>query len=219
MIGMQTTLDRILATVSGGSQPSPLTYPPVLPHGHVAQPSPGVEFGQRSLSPRPQFPPLPGFAAPVGGNPPPLQTLRLYDPSHTNMPHMASSQATRHRMTKMIQKMLFRDLRLVPRSKHFKVSRMPRWKLPIHQNSRQGVLVSTLQALPDCFNYNRVRKRKRAEPIPRNAFPHVVEKVRNTLHLSSPVDWSYAYRVWSPKQKLGNSTTCLHSIHIHSPRN
>jgi len=69
MIGMQTTLDRILTTVSGGPQPS-LTYPPVLPHGHVAQPSPGVEFGQRPLSPRPQFPPLPGFAAPVRGNPP-----------------------------------------------------------------------------------------------------------------------------------------------------
>ena len=62
MIGMQTTLDRILATVSGAT-PSSLTYPPV--QGHVAQPSPGVEFGQRPPSPRSQFPPLPGFAAPV----------------------------------------------------------------------------------------------------------------------------------------------------------
>lgn len=64
MIGMQTTLDRILAAVSGGPPPQ-LAYTSVLPPGHVAQPSPGVEFGQRSLSPRPQFPPLPGFTAPV----------------------------------------------------------------------------------------------------------------------------------------------------------
>ncbi|KAF9793281.1 hypothetical protein BJ322DRAFT_1155023 [Thelephora terrestris] len=63
MIGMQTTLDRILATVSGGP-PHPFTYPPVLPQGHVAQPSPGVEFGQRPPSTRSQFLPAPGFAAP-----------------------------------------------------------------------------------------------------------------------------------------------------------
>jgi hypothetical protein len=69
MIGMQTTLDRILAAVSGGPQPS-LTYQSVLPQGHVAQPSPGVEFGQRPPSPQTQFPPLSGFAVPVRQNPP-----------------------------------------------------------------------------------------------------------------------------------------------------
>ena len=34
----------------------------------------------------------------------------------------------------------------------------------------------------DRFNYIRVRKRKKAELAPRNAFPHVVEKVRNPVH-------------------------------------
>ena len=140
MIGMQTTLDRILATVSGGPQQS-LTYPPVLPHGHVAQPSPGVEFGQHPLSPRPQFPPLPGFAAPVRGNPPPSQRFNSYAPSHTSMPHMVSSQATHPRMMKTTQKMLFRGPHSVPRSKRFKVSQTLPWKLLIHRNSRQGVLV------------------------------------------------------------------------------
>lgn len=68
MIGMQTTLDRILAAVSGGPPP-PLPYPPALPQGHVAHPSSSVEFGQRPPSPRAQFPPLPGFAVPVRENP------------------------------------------------------------------------------------------------------------------------------------------------------
>ena len=70
MIGMQATLDRILAAVSGGPPPQ-LAYPSGLPHGHVAQPSPGVEFGQRPLSPRVQFPPVPGFPPPVRENTPP----------------------------------------------------------------------------------------------------------------------------------------------------
>jgi hypothetical protein len=29
--------------------------------------------------------------------------------------------------------------------------------------------------------FSRVKKRKRAEPIPRNAFPHVVEKVSDII--------------------------------------
>jgi len=80
MIGMQATLDRILAAVSGG--PPPQLYPPVLPHGHVAQPSPGVEFGQRPLSPRAQFPPVPGFALPVCENP-----ILIYGSFTTSQPH------------------------------------------------------------------------------------------------------------------------------------
>lgn len=63
MIGMQSTLDRILSTVSG-CPPQSLSYPPVLPPGHITQPSPGVGFGQGLPSPRTQFPSS-GFAAPV----------------------------------------------------------------------------------------------------------------------------------------------------------
>ena len=36
--------------------------------------------------------------------------------------------------------------------------------------------------------YHRVKKRKRAEPIPRNAFPHVVVKV-------SALDFSFPYLI------------------------
>lgn len=68
MIGMQSSLDRILAAVQQGN-PFPngsrdvSMFPPVPPmrNGEVYTPSPGAD----GPSNRPKFPPLPGFAPPV----------------------------------------------------------------------------------------------------------------------------------------------------------
>lgn len=64
---------------------------------------------------------------------------------------------------------------------------------------------------------HRVKKRKRAEPIPRNAFPHVVEKVSNVALVSDPVCSCFLFRVWSPIRKLESSSTCrfTHSSSHH----
>ncbi|KAF9653826.1 hypothetical protein BDM02DRAFT_3086575 [Thelephora ganbajun] len=141
MIGIQTTLDRILATVSG-APPPPLTYHPVLPHGHVAQPSPGVEFGQRPLSPRPQFPPLPGFAAP----PHKYATYGI-------VPSNAASD-----------------------DENDPEDALPRSALNAPIEALQGLANAAVEAANAPELSPRVRKRKKIEPIPRNAFPHVVEK-------------------------------------------
>jgi len=84
-------------------------------------------------------------------------------------------------MMKAIQMGPSRGLRLTLQLKPFRISQTLRWKLLMLRNSRRGVLVFTSQALLDRLNLSRVRKRKKAEPIPRNVFPHVVEKVRNPL--------------------------------------
>ena len=78
MIGMQSSLDRILAAVQAQAMPPPGAFPPTprSENGSYSasgvRPPPGVYDPALMQDDRPgsarQFPPLPGFAPPVSNN-------------------------------------------------------------------------------------------------------------------------------------------------------
>lgn len=133
MIGMQSSLDRILSAVQTPSlPPSQSMYPP-LPPRETAFPSSRPDHYP---SPRRQFPPLPGFAAPV------CHLFISFSPSHsfdsrTNMLLMESSQARPlHPMTS--PKRLFPGPLSMHPSRPFRASQMPLLKLPMPLPLLQG---------------------------------------------------------------------------------
>ncbi|KAJ7346618.1 hypothetical protein DFH08DRAFT_868806 [Mycena albidolilacea] len=139
MIGMQSSLDRILSAVqtqSAGPQPA---YPP----------RDGPEFearnsfeGNGTAPERRAFPPLPGFA------PPPHKYA-----TYGIVPSTAPSSDDESEDT------------------------LPRSTLNAPIEALQGLANAAAEAAAvPSTSTPRVKKRKRAEPIPRNAFPHVVEK-------------------------------------------
>lgn len=145
MIGMQSSLDRILTLVQGQSQNQQLHSNPREGSlgtpgssgrysGHMETSSPGAE--------RPRFPPLPGFAAP---------------PHKYGTYGIVASTA--------------------PSSEDESEDTLPRSALNAPIEALQGLANAAAEAaaVPSA-SPPRVRKRKKAEPIPRNAFPHVVEK-------------------------------------------
>ncbi|OCH86124.1 hypothetical protein OBBRIDRAFT_797500 [Obba rivulosa] len=155
MIGMQSSLDRILmaiqnqgqataaiiqqAVFNGGSLPPP-PPPPVMRNGIDMYNSPGPSEGS-SRSSRP-FPPLPGFA------PPPHKYA-----TYGIVPSTAPSSDDESEDT------------------------LPRSSLNAPIEALQGLANAAAEAAAvPSGSPPRVKKRKRAEPTPRNAFPHVVEK-------------------------------------------
>ncbi|KAI0032227.1 hypothetical protein K488DRAFT_78587 [Vararia minispora EC-137] len=150
MIGMQSSLDRILAAVQGQANPG---YASVREGpGYVTNNLSGVRAqadvydpalmqDQRPPSQR-QFPPLPGFA-------PPPHKYGTYG----IVPSTAPSSDDESEDT------------------------LPRSTLNAPIEALQGLANAAAEAAAaPSFSPSRVKKRKRAEPIPRNAFPHVVEK-------------------------------------------
>ncbi|KAI0268642.1 hypothetical protein BC834DRAFT_866568 [Gloeopeniophorella convolvens] len=157
MIGLQTSLDRILAAVTqpgapGAIPPGPPIYPPPMRDGappYVANVSgtrtgldpqydPALMQDQRPAGQRP-FPPLPGFA-------PPYATYGI-------VPSTAASSEDESEET------------------------LPRSTINAPIEALQGLANAAAEAAAaPSFSTSRVKKRKRTEPIPRNAFPHVVEK-------------------------------------------
>ncbi|KAF6760337.1 hypothetical protein DFP72DRAFT_1062307 [Ephemerocybe angulata] len=155
MIGMQTSLDRILSAVDPGAPhpaqmappppgyPPPGMEPPRDPSG-VPQPPrtafemPPVPGVDRSRA----FPPLPGFA------PPPHKYA-----SYGIIPSTAASSEDESEDT------------------------LPRSTINAPIEALQGLANAAAEAAaaPSAMS-PRVKKRKRAEPTPRNAFPHVVDK-------------------------------------------
>ena len=186
MIGMQSTLDRILSLVQ--QQP-----PSIYGHGRepvVGGPLPPIRTPEMYDPPSPRtgkvFPPLPGFAPPVRNLPAPLKpqltspppTSRLY--SLTSTRHTVSYPAPRPRPTTSLK-----TPSLGPRST--RPSRLSRVSPTQQQRRRpfpllllQGRLTLSLLGR-SILNRHRVKKRKKVEPTPRNAFPHVVEKVASIL--------------------------------------
>lgn len=159
MIGMQSSLDRILAAVQT-QQPPHLALPPgappgaapMYPHPPGAEMLPfhqhpsaggsrnGFEGGPNDRH-RP-FPPLPGFA------PPPHKYA-----TYGIIPSTAPSSDDESEDT------------------------LPRAGLNAPIEALQGLANAAAEAAAaPATSSPRVKKRKRAEPIPRNAFPHVVEK-------------------------------------------
>ncbi|OJT06995.1 Transcriptional activator of proteases prtT [Trametes pubescens] len=158
MIGMQSSLDRILsaiqsqnqALVQGGpaypppggpSRESPVMSGPMPPQrNEMYGNSPG---GQGDGPPRPRaFPPLPGFA------PPPHKYA-----TYGIVPSTAPSSDDESEDT------------------------LPRSTLNAPIEALQGLANAAAEAAAaPSTQPPRVKKRKRAEPTPRNAFPHVVEK-------------------------------------------
>ncbi|KAF9038300.1 hypothetical protein BDZ89DRAFT_1090554 [Hymenopellis radicata] len=135
MIGMQSSLDRILAVVqgqAGGSMaPPPSIFTP--PQAGMSPPFNGE---------RHRFPPLPGFA------PPPHKYA-----TYGIVPSTAPSSDDESEDT------------------------LPRATLNAPIEALQGLANAAAEAAAaPSAQPPRVKKRKRAEPIPRNAFPHVVEK-------------------------------------------
>ncbi|KAJ7045519.1 hypothetical protein C8F04DRAFT_1065085 [Mycena alexandri] len=131
MIGMQSSLDRILNAVSvqGNGHQGP--YPP----------RDGPEY-QSAPQERRAFPPLPGFA------PPPHKYA-----TYGIVPSTAPSSDDESEDT------------------------LPRSTLNAPIEALQGLANAAAEAAAvPSTSAPRVKKRKRAEPIPRNAFPHVVEK-------------------------------------------
>lgn len=155
MIGMQTSLDRILSAVDPGAPhqqqmappppgyPPPGMEPPRDPSGMAQPPRPGFEIPAGPIVDRARaFPPLPGFA------PPPHKYA-----SYGIIPSTAASSEDESEDT------------------------LPRSTLNAPIEALQGLANAAAEAAaaPSAMS-PRVKKRKRAEPTPRNAFPHVVDK-------------------------------------------
>ncbi|KAI9067532.1 hypothetical protein FKP32DRAFT_1683846 [Trametes sanguinea] len=157
MIGMQSSLDRILSAIQsqnqvmahggpvyppggGSSRDSPVIQGPMPPRNNVDMyNSPGQ--GDGPSRPR-TFPPLPGFA------PPPHKYA-----TYGIVPSTAPSSDDESEDT------------------------LPRSALNAPIEALQGLANAAAEAAAaPSASPPRVKKRKRAEPTPRNAFPHVVEK-------------------------------------------
>ncbi|THH20434.1 hypothetical protein EUX98_g8589 [Antrodiella citrinella] len=138
MIGMQSSLDRILSAVQ---QNQAASMAPSAMYGngsHVYTP-PATGDGPSS---RPRFPPLPGFA------PPPHKYA-----TYGIIPSTAPSSDDESEDT------------------------LPRSTLNAPIEALQGLANAAAEAAAaPSNNAPRVKKRKKAEPTPHNAFPHVVEK-------------------------------------------
>ncbi|KAI0930218.1 hypothetical protein AcV5_006990 [Taiwanofungus camphoratus] len=152
MIGMQSSLDRILSAIQTQNQATVAMVqhavygnggPPPLPsirNGADMYGSPGPSDGPPRL--RRDFPPLPGFA------PPPHKYA-----SYGIVPSTAPSSDDESEDT------------------------LPRSTLNAPIEALQGLANAAAEAAAaPSASPPRVKKRKRAEPTPRNAFPHVVEK-------------------------------------------
>ncbi|KZV73304.1 hypothetical protein PENSPDRAFT_574673 [Peniophora sp. CONT] len=151
MIGMQSSLDRILAAVQSQAMPPPGAFPPTPRsengsysgmRGPPGMYDPALMQDDRPGSAR-QFPPLPGFA-------PPPHKYGTYG----IVPSTAPSSDDESEDT------------------------LPRSTLNAPIEALQGLANAAAEAAaaPSFSPTRGVKKRKRAEPIPRNAFPHVVEK-------------------------------------------
>ncbi|KAH9994958.1 hypothetical protein BJV74DRAFT_830722 [Russula compacta] len=157
MIGLQTSLDRILAAVTqpgapGVMPPGPPIYPQTIRDGpgYVTNVSgtrtgldhqydPALMQDQRPPAQR-TFPPLPGFA-------PPLTLTCTLASQYRRLLEDESEDA------------------------------LPRSSINAPIEALQGLANAAAEAAAaPSFSASRVKKRKRTEPIPRNAFPHVVEK-------------------------------------------
>jgi len=136
MIGMQSSLDRILSVVQGQANAGSMFPPPPPPHQAVGNRPFEEDRGDK-------FPPLPGFA------PPPHKYA-----TYGIIPSTAASSEDESEDT------------------------LPRATLNAPIEALQGLANAAAEAaaVPSSASAPRVKKRKRAEPIPRNAFPHVVEK-------------------------------------------
>ncbi|EIN12012.1 hypothetical protein PUNSTDRAFT_83912 [Punctularia strigosozonata HHB-11173 SS5] len=146
MIGMQSSLDRILTVLQNQTQAnSPMAPPQMYQSPGRDYHSNGRNNGDSYQSPRSQpksFPPLPGFA------PPPHKYA-----TYGIVPSTAPSSDDESEDT------------------------LPRATLNAPIEALQGLANAAAEAAAAPSNSPpRVKKRKRAEPIPRNAFPHVVEK-------------------------------------------
>ncbi|KAJ7462308.1 hypothetical protein B0H11DRAFT_2311715 [Mycena galericulata] len=141
MIGMQSSLDRILSAVQTG--PSNIQQPPYSPQAGRDGPEYPSRNGFDGPAPdRRPFPPLPGFA------PPPHKYA-----TYGIVPSTAPSSDDESEDT------------------------LPRSTLNAPIEALQGLANAAAEAAAvPSSSAPRVKKRKRAEPIPRNAFPHVVEK-------------------------------------------
>ncbi|KAJ7218066.1 hypothetical protein GGX14DRAFT_599501 [Mycena pura] len=130
MIGMQSSLDRILAAVQA----------PQPPYRNASEyPS---RNGYEAPNDRRPFPPLPGFAPP---------------------PHKYATYGIVPSTT--------------PSSDDESEDTLPRATLNAPIEALQGLANAAAEAAAvPSTTQPRVKKRKRAEPTPRNAFPHVVEK-------------------------------------------
>ncbi|KAH9485403.1 Transcriptional activator of proteases prtT [Psilocybe cubensis] len=150
MIGMQSSLDRILSAVqpqhtnAGMAPPHPGLY---TAHMEAHRDASGLQAPQRNgfevaAGPARNFPPLPGFA------PPPHKYA-----NYGIVPSTAASSDDESEDT------------------------LPRASLNAPIEALQGLANAAAEAAAaPSAEAPRVKKRKRAEPIPRNAFPHVVEK-------------------------------------------
>lgn len=134
MIGIQSSLDRMLSVIQHNQG-----QPPLLPP--AARPS--SAFSEGSTDNRRAFPPLPGFA------PPPHKYA-----TYGIVPSTAPSSDDESEDT------------------------LPRAIMDAPIEALQGLANAAAEAAAaPSTSTPRVKKRKRTEPIPRNAFPHVVEKV------------------------------------------
>ncbi|KAF9060648.1 hypothetical protein BDP27DRAFT_1429814 [Rhodocollybia butyracea] len=132
MIGMQSSLDRILSVVQGQATAGAM-FPPPQPQAVGNRP-----FDERGD----KFPPLPGFA------PPPHKYA-----TYGIIPSTAPSSDDESEET------------------------LPRATMNAPIEALQGLANAAAEAAAvPSTSAPRVKKRKRAEPIPRNAFPHVVDK-------------------------------------------
>lgn len=150
MIGMQSSLDRILLAVQTQQSNVAMAQQPPLYSSGASNPrdAQGFLLPQRngfdmSSGPTRSFPPLPGFAPP---------------------PHKYATYGIVPSTS--------------PSSEDESEDTLPRSTLNAPIEALQGLAnaAAELAAVPSAIESPRVKKRKRAEPIPRNAFPHVVEK-------------------------------------------
>ncbi|KAF9227235.1 hypothetical protein BS17DRAFT_775134 [Gyrodon lividus] len=138
MIGMQSSLDRILSAIQTQGQAN-IQQQPIYSASMSAVPS---RDSCATYPPRHRFPPLPGFAPP---------------------PHKYATYGIVPSTT--------------PSSEDESEDTLPRATLNAPIEALQGLANAAAEAaaVPSA-SPPIVKKRQRAEPIPRNAFPHVIEK-------------------------------------------
>ncbi|PFH51472.1 hypothetical protein AMATHDRAFT_40081 [Amanita thiersii Skay4041] len=168
MIGMQTSLDRILTTLQTNAT---LSQHPILYSTNVG---PGIQRDSLSLTTTPRngydssnpnerksFPPLPGFAPP----PHKYATYGIVPSTAPSSEDESEDALPRSALNAPIEALqglanAAAEAAAVPSNEP------PRYLCKFTVSVRKARYELNV----------RVKKRKKAEPIPRNAFPHVVEK-------------------------------------------
>ncbi|KAG8964479.1 hypothetical protein FRC03_001730 [Tulasnella sp. 419] len=176
MIGMQSSLDRILGALQNPSfaqsQPSPHNQrtPPAsgFPHTPAGQDLSGYQMPPNQIQ---QMPPIQPMGAPAGSGFYSQSDERAGSSRRSKFPPLPGFAPPPHK---------FATYGIVPStapsSEDESEDTLPRASLNAPIEALQGLANAAAEAAAGPHLSPRVKKRKRVEPTPRNAFPNVLDK-------------------------------------------